>query len=168
MKYQVKFFDYWHLSSGMSAGPALDSLVVKDEDGLPYIPGKTIKGLIREMAEILDKEKSVSIFGKEGANIADSYFSNATLDEATHMHLRENPTLKEHLYSKVSATKIDAKNGIADDKSLREIEVVVPLILVGELDSVDDEFIQNAMAMIKQMGLNRNRGLGRCQVGVLK
>ena len=60
LKYTLTFFDYWHLSSGLSAGAKLDSTVVKDEDGLPYASGKTIKGLVREMAEVLNDCKLVN------------------------------------------------------------------------------------------------------------
>ena len=52
LSFEIKFYDYWHLSSGLSAGARLDSTVVKDKDGLPYVPAKTIKGLAREMAEL--------------------------------------------------------------------------------------------------------------------
>ena len=165
MRYTVTFYDFWHLGSGVSAGAQMDSLVVKDENGLPYVPGKTIKGLLRENVEILDASKARDIFGFEGANIASSYFSNATLDEATQEHLNNNPTLKKHLFDKVTSTAID-ENGIADDKSLREIEVVVPLTLSGTIECEEKELIKQAALMIKQMGLNRNRGLGRCKVEV--
>jgi len=167
MKYKVEFFDYWHLGSGMSAGAALDALVVKDEFGLPFVPGKTIKGVLKEMLEILDKEKALKIFGDKGENIANSYFSNALLDEETRVYLSQNRELCNKLYSKLSSTKID-KDGIADDKSLREIEVVIPLTLYGEIETDEEEFIIKAMGMIKQIGLNRNRGLGRCQIGAVK
>jgi len=165
MRYIITFYDFWHLSSGVSAGAKLDSLVVKDENGLPYIPGKTIKGLIRENVEILDKSKVADIFGAEGSNIASSYFSNAILDKATINHLNSNPMLKKHLFDKVTSTSIDS-NGIADEKTLREIEVVVPLTLSGTIDSKEKEIISKAVSMIKEMGLNRNRGLGRCKVEI--
>ena len=165
MRYSVTFYDFWHLSSGVSAGAQMDALVVKDADGLPYVPGKTIKGLIRENVEILNKIKADEIFGSEGANIASSYFSNATLDEATTNHLNANPTLKKHLFDKVTSTSID-EDGLADDKTLREIEVVVPLTLNGTIESKERNLISQACSMIKEMGLNRNRGLGRCKVEV--
>ena len=53
LNYTLTFFDYWHLSSGLSAGAKLDSTVTKDNDEIPYAPGKTIKGLVREMCELL-------------------------------------------------------------------------------------------------------------------
>ncbi len=167
MKYKITFYDFWHLSSGVSAGPTMDSLVVKDSDGLPYVPGKTIKGLTREMAEIVDSEKAKSLFGQEGSMMGSAYFSNATLDDATSAYIAENPTLKKHLFDKISSTKI-GKDGIAEDKSLREIEVVVPMSLSGTIECEDEALLSKALGMIKQIGLNRNRGLGRCKVEVSK
>jgi len=167
MKYSITFYDFWHLSSGTSAGPSMDSLVVKDSDGLPYLPGKTLKGLVKEMVELLDNTKVKIIFGDEGSKIANSYFSNATLDEDTMNHLANDPTLKKHLFDKVTSTQI-GENGIAVDKSLREIEVVVPLLLSGTIECEDEELITQALGMIKQIGLNRNRGLGRCKIEVIK
>jgi len=164
MKYKIEFFDYWHLGSGMSAGSKLDSLVVK-ENGLPYVPGKTIKGLLRDMFEEVDRSKIVQVFGSEGSDMSDNYFSNATLNNTTKEKLFLNKHLIKHLYSSISSAKIE-KNGIAEEGSLREIEVVVPLTLYGKIDCVDEEteiLLVDAMLMIKQIGLNRNRGLGRCQ-----
>jgi len=167
MKYKITFFDFWHLGSGTSAGASLDSLVVKDSFGLPYVPGKTLKGLVRENMELHAPEKVSKIFGEEGSCIAESYFSNATLDEKTRAYLKTNISLQKHLFDKITSTKIEA-NGIAKDKSLREIEVVVPLTLTGEIHCEDASSISDALMMIKQMGLNRNRGLGRCKVEVEK
>ena len=45
--YTIEFFSYWHCGSGLSAGADVDSLVIKDAIGMPFVPGKTIKGLIR-------------------------------------------------------------------------------------------------------------------------
>ncbi len=94
MKIVIEFFTYWHCGSGVSGGSRVDALVAKDDRGLPYIPGKTLKGHIREMAESLDDCKFLNTcFGgtadenepcykredkeKEGV----CYFSNAILRE---------------------------------------------------------------------------------------
>jgi CRISPR/Cas system CMR subunit Cmr4 (Cas7 group RAMP superfamily) len=67
LKYSLKFYDYWHISSGLSAGARLDSTVIKDDHGLPYVAGKIIKGLSREMAELLeDKDLSKSVLAARG------------------------------------------------------------------------------------------------------
>ena len=169
MKYTITFYDFWHLGSGTSAGVTLDSLVVKDSEGLPYVPGKTLKGLVRENVNTVAATEVSRIFGDEGSAIATSYFSNATLDDDTMAYLKEKKALQKHLFDKITSTKV-GKNGIAETNSLREIEVVIPLVLQGEIicEEKDETLIKKASSMIKQMGLNRNRGLGRCKVEVVK
>lgn len=168
LKYTIKFLDYWHLSSGLSAGAKLDSLVVKDSDGVAYVPGKTLKGLTREMAELLDDEVFVEkCFGSEGVNMAACYFTNANIGKEVHEQIVSNK-LQDNLYDELASTTID-KNGMTIDGSLREIEIVVPLALSGEILDVHAEYqekMQKSLKMIKRMGLNRNRGLGRCQITV--
>jgi len=164
LKYKIKFFDYWHLSSGLSGGAKFDSIVVKDSDGIPYVPAKTIKGLAREMAELLSKEFTLYYFGSEGINMGRAYFTNATLDNKTKEEIVTNK-LQDNLYSVIASTQI-GENGIAVDDSLREIEVVIPMTLEGQILDIkkdDIQNMQNSLEMIKRMGLNRNRGLGRCE-----
>jgi len=153
MKYKIQFFDFWHLGSGLSAGASLDALVVKNEFALPYVPAKTVKGLLKEMFELM------------ACNLEDSveYISNASLDEASSLYLSNNQDIREKLFDKVTSTKINAE-GIAEDKTLREIEVVIPLTLHGHIECQDKTDLKKAMAMIKQIGLNRSRGLGRCEI----
>ncbi len=166
MRYTLTFLDYWHLSSGLSAGSKLDSSVVKDHNGIPYVPGKTIKGLLREMAELIDKEFASKCFGEEETQQGECYFSNATLSQATIDEIVNNH-LQANLFNTIASTKID-KNGIAKDGSLREIEVVVPLTLYGEIEHCNQpQQMTKALHMIKRMGLNRNRGLGRCKFEIL-
>ena len=168
MKYKVTFLDYWHLSSGLSAGAKLDSTVTRDENGLPYIPGKTIKGLIREMAELTcNKEFVTKCFGSS-SDIGECNFSNAEIEENTKKTIINN-SLQNQLFDEIASTKIDDK-GIAESGSLREIEVVIPMTLYGEIKNIPDEYKQEmikALNKVKRMGLNRNRGLGRCIIEVI-
>ena len=155
LKYELKFYDYWHLSSGLSNGAKLDSSVVKDEEGIPFASGKTIKGLVREMLENLTTD--IEFLHK-------CYFSNATIKDTTKQQIIEN-NLQDNLFDVIASTKI-GENGIAEDDSLREIEVVVPISLYGEILDISAQNIdvlKKAIKMIKRMGLNRNRGLGRCE-----
>ncbi len=154
LKYEIKFFDYWHLGSGLSAGARLDSTVTKDDQGIPYMSGKTIKGLVREMADE---------FG-EIEFLHQCYFRNAVLDKGTHGEIVTNK-LQDNLYDVIASTQI--KDGIAVDDSLREIEVVIPISLHGEILDIpsqeDFDTLTKSLKSIKRMGLNRNRGLGRCE-----
>jgi len=169
LTYQIRFLDYWHTSSGLSAGAKLDSSVVKDSDNLPYLSGKTIKGLVREMAELLDDSSFIKeCFGSKGLDMGECYFSNAILNKDEKNEIVLN-NLQDNLYLVIASTKID--NGIAVDDSLREIEVVIPITLEGYIDDIPDKYIDNiskSIKMIKRVGLNRNRGLGRCIIEEIK
>ena len=46
LNYKIEFFSEWHCGSGLSAGADIDALAIKDSDGLPYIPGKTLRLLM--------------------------------------------------------------------------------------------------------------------------
>jgi len=180
LKYKLQFFDYWHLSSGLSSGAKLDSTVTKDNDNIPYAPGKTIKGLVREMAleydcEFLNRcfgvtsDKNDKCYDKKVKNTQGyCYFTNATLDDNTKKEIVSN-NLQDNLYDIIASTKI-GDDGIAVDDSLREIEVVIPFTLEGEILDIanqdDYEKLEKSLKMIKRMGLNRNRGLGRCKFEV--
>lgn len=166
LTYTIQFLDYWHLSSGLSAGAKLDSSVVKDADGLPYAPGKTLKGLFREMAALLGDDVFVfECFGQEGVKQGKCYFSNASLGEKESQETIDNK-LQNHLYDVIASTKIGT-NGIAEDSTLREIEVVIPLTLHGTIEQIPENYgaqMKQATEMLKRMGLNRTRGLGRCLI----
>ncbi len=161
--YKVTFFDYWHLSSGLSGGAKFDNFVIKDRYNLPYIPGKTIKGVLREIAEEIDEEFVKKYFG-ESEKKGEAFFSNCEIVEKE--AIIKN-SLQKYLYDTLSFTRLE--NKIAVDNSLREIEVVVPVSLVGEIRNIDKNDIdtmKKVLGMVRRMGLNRNRGLGRCKIEV--
>lgn len=174
---------YWHCGSGLAAGADVDSLVIKDENNMPYVPGKTIKGLIKDaVEEYLSlsgvagnyKEAFADTFGYaaeishltgEKPNIHKScvFFSNAELESTEYQAIVSN-NLTKYMYNSVSNTAID-KNGIAKDHSLRKTEVIVPCTLYGIITDVPDnmvDVIEKSFGMIKSLGTSRSRGLGRC------
>ena len=85
IKYKIEFFSNWHCGSGLAAGADVDSLVIKDNDGLPFVPGKTIKGLLSEAVFTLNESTPFfsEVFGISGEKNAHkqgcAYFSNAVL-----------------------------------------------------------------------------------------
>lgn len=178
--YKIEFHTDWHCGSGLAAGADVDALVVRDKDNLPFIPGKTIKGLIREAVEeirgLQDKEcdqSFVNAFGyfKEKENMSQgvSFFTNAELPKIERDAIVSNGVSK-FLYRSVASTAID-ETGIAKEHSLRKMEVVVPCTLEGKILNIPEESeteICNALKYIKRLGQNRNRGLGRCTITVEK
>lgn len=171
MKYQVVFFSNWHCGSGQTSGSDLDALVIKDADRLPFIPGKTIKGLLREAAANLlyYQEKSEEVVDELFGSIhcqGRLHFSNVTLSDALIQSLTMDQTISAAmLYQSFAATAI-GDDGIAKDHSLRRIETVVPCTLYGEIAGFETEeqerLMEQALGLVKRLGLGRNRGYGRC------
>ena len=175
IKYEIEFFSNWHCGSGLAAGADVDALVIKDNNGLPYVPGRTLKGLLRDAATNLsvDKDTVNTIFGVPGDEddhkTGCSFFGNVTLPHAEYQYIVKQG-LAPHLYQTFASTRID-ENGIAKDNTLRKIETVVPCKLEGEILNVPDgkeQIIENAMCFIKRMGTGRNRGYGRCKISIRK
>lgn len=187
LQYSITFYGDWHCGSGMAAGAELDALVIKDGRGLPYIPGKTIKGLLREQTEMLlsynpmYKEMEQQFLSYMGIRVTidnedkipnemgSLFFSNATFNEQTALEI-ENKQLTPLLFHTIASTRID-KNGIAEDHSLRSIQVVVPCTLYGQIENVPSELlsiIEQGLKLIKQLGTHRHRGLGRCEFNIIK
>lgn len=59
-KYKIEFHDFWCVTSGLAGGAKADILTLKDPNGLPYVPGRTLKGLLREAAEVLQESGLVA------------------------------------------------------------------------------------------------------------
>lgn len=180
--YEIKFYSYWHCGSGLAAGASMDAIVVRDQDGLPYVPGKTIKGLVREnMEEYLNlgQEDMDSLFGARTEDAAgegkpvrqgSAYFSNATLSEGERQKIVANKW-QGLLYGSIAQTAIAPETGTAKEFSLRTTEVVVPCTLQGVIAHVDDKLadqVELALRLVKRLGVNRNRGLGRCDFIIIK
>ena len=179
IEYTIEFFSNWHCGSGLTAGADVDALVVKDGRGLPYVPGRTIKGLLREAAETLGSFEPEllkhldAIFGISGDDdkkkddkprIGEAFFKNATLVDGDTI---VKGGLTAYLYQTFSSTAIDESTGIAAEHSLRRIETVVPCTLKGSILNVPeggDALLKDAMKMVKRMGTGRNRGYGRCTI----
>ena len=49
---EFKLSSYWHIGSGTGADAVVDAVVARDGDGLPVIPGRTIKGLLRDAMQM--------------------------------------------------------------------------------------------------------------------
>ena len=176
IRYKIEFFSNWHCGSGLAAGADVDALVIKNSQGLPYVPGRTVKGLLREAAESLfsETDKLSLLFGVSGDmekhQTGCLFLSNASLPENESQFILAN-NLSSHLFQTFASTAIDEKTGLADDHSLRKIETVIPCTLEGEIMNVPDGKVnplKDAMAFIKRMGTGRNRGLGRCQVSIIE
>ena len=128
---------------------------------------------MRDAAKNLGETNEEEIFGSpkekgDETEMGTAYFSNAEICEEVRNALKNDPEKKECLFREIASTKIKKKTGVAEDKSLRKIEVVIPVTLFGtiECEKEHEKTLVSCMGFVKRLGLNRNRGLGRCEFSV--
>lgn len=198
MSYRLKIdiTSYWHPGSGKGMGSYLDAATHRNSDGLPVLPGRTLKGIVRdaftrwETYQGHDIEKQSSTVQQLFGSTADGEetrqgllrFSNAGLPQEEAAYLAHHPDLCEGLYRSHFSTAIDHATGTADEKSLRGIEMVIPLTLYATVDTIpsthnkdhkdhkDDwqTLIQPALSLIHAVGAYRSRGFGRATLTLVE
>lgn len=185
--YQISFFSEWHCGSGLTKGSDVDALVVTDKNKLPYIPGKTLKGVLKDAAvqifkiansDLKNEPFLTEFFGffddepKAASEIhtkGNAFFTNAVLNEELANPIVANE-MQSYLFRNVASTAIET-NGIAKEHSLRQIQTVIPCRLEATIYGVGEQYIpslKKCFAWIKRIGLNRHRGLGRCKFEILE
>lgn len=72
---RLDFLSYWHAGTGKGAAAMADAVVFRDEAGLPCLPGRTVRGLVRaamERAAVagrVDPARVVKWFGTPKAGV---------------------------------------------------------------------------------------------------
>jgi CRISPR/Cas system CSM-associated protein Csm3 (group 7 of RAMP superfamily) len=180
---------FWHISNGHEAGAYADVLTLKDKKGLPYIPGKSIKGLLRTaFTEAIGNhwfsEQSddflMLLFGDEALTGDHAQgilqLSSAQLPASETNFFDLHINAKTHLYQVLKSTAIDHDSGVAKNGSLRSIEVCIPLKLESfiEVNTLHPGFkafkaknlnietkLKQVLPLITAVGAKRKRGLGK-------
>jgi CRISPR/Cas system CSM-associated protein Csm3 (group 7 of RAMP superfamily) len=184
--FKIQFLSFWHCGSGVSGGAETDALIVRDPEGLPYVPGKTLKGHLREASEWLVENDSEHfaelhrrIFGtapdSKFEQLINSQISNESLAGKAHFsdcylhpdYFNEDAVQLPNIFSKrIYSTAIE-ENGIAKNSSLRSMEVAVPLSLYGRIADLNGEelaYLETCMGLVKELGAGKTRGLGKCKL----
>jgi CRISPR/Cas system CSM-associated protein Csm3 (group 7 of RAMP superfamily) len=151
MQFNLEFDiqSYWHIGTGQEGGAYADALTLKDDKQLPYLPGKSIKGLLKEafitasennwFTEIFDTEDNIVdlLFGQESKQGMSRQgllqISSATLSEDEIDFLSNNTQAKSMLYKVTYSTAIEPESGVAKDTSLRSTEVTIPMTLLANV-----------------------------------
>ena len=69
IEYDIQFESDFHIGSGFGIPGIADNLIVKDATGVPYIPGTTIKAMLRDSAEtVCDLLEIPRCDGEPGTN----------------------------------------------------------------------------------------------------
>lgn len=150
---------YWHTGNGQGNGYHLDALCERDQDQLPMVPGRQIKGLLRQAVHRAEQwgwlEKlalpegpmtthEALLFGSTNqqeertATLPGLLFvDSALLPDAERQWLAQSDTeatdLREQLFGELYSTAIESDTGSAKRYSLRGTEVCIPLTMIAEL-----------------------------------
>jgi hypothetical protein len=184
----IRLQTYWHAGTGRGLGAAVDAAAYRDADGLPALPGRHIKGLLRDALEQAqawgwaghaDGVLLYRLFGQRTEGVSAGEIpasgllrvSDARLPEALRawLGLDEQRSLRAGLFRVLQSTAVDVKTGSAQDRSLRGIEVVVPLDLQARIEPLPGavppsdwaERLREVLPLVTAVGRHRTRGLGR-------
>ncbi|WP_284180413.1 RAMP superfamily CRISPR-associated protein [Rhabdaerophilum sp. SD176] len=212
----ITFLSDWHCGTGAGASATLDAVVARDTTGCPLVPGRTLRGILRDgvrqlaahghLKEPLQQSELV-LFGDEGFDMmkptGDRHvrgtrpgrlqFTDACISADVTRHLatllsgskeqeQEAKRLRATLFRSIAMTAI-GEHGTVKAKSLRMIEVAVPLTLTARITltprpltahvRVDGEdmieegwpnILRDAALFTDGIGSGRTRGLGRCRI----
>ena len=177
----------WHIGAGVEG--YADAIALKNSQGLPYIPGKAVKGLLKDayltaLENAWFDDQLTLLFGTEGAIIATQgllQVSSAELSQEEQAYFAQHAAAKKHLFKVIHFTAIDHKTGVALNSSLRSMEVCLPLTLYAHISlNTAHPAYQTALAkalitqikttapLIHALGAKRHRGLGQVDVSVIE
>lgn len=180
----VELLDDWHCGSGRGSGSLVDATIDRDDLGLPYVPGRMLKGLLREACVALADFKAADSADVDrwfGPRLQDGdgdryrfhqgqlAISDARLppDVATWL-AGDGAEHVPHLTRTISATALD--EGVAKGHSLRSFDVAVPMLLEAHIEGPDDgnwlDVMRRAAQLVHAVGAHRTRGLGRCELRI--
>lgn len=200
IRYQIRIQLLSETTFGRGDGVAgiIDREVEQDADGMPYLRGRTLKGLLCEEADNMIATISDESVQKQWLAVADRLFGQpgSTLDTQSAMHIGD-ACLPEDFRRVVSAavelkqitqtevvnslttvrrqTAIDEKSGIAAEGSLRSFRVILrkqkfSANLLFHQQPIPEmlALLQVSALALRRTGSSRNRGLGHVQCQLLQ
>ncbi len=187
-KLTIRFLSDYSVGSGIGDGYHADSLIARDQDDIPYLPGRAIKGALREGAALISR------YQKDFKKIDELFFGTRSYDSDTNKSGiisvssgRLSNDLRQLLLSYegqerqemvANLVQIRAQTALEENKqtkkgSLRGIECgVAGLEYEADIsceipDGYDRQFTEQYLfcvcAAAKGMGYGRSRGFGEAE-----
>lgn len=185
------------VGSGYAYAGLIDSDVTYDELGIPYIPGRRIKGCLKEIVEsslyiLYGDEEINNLFGEGLKDYSSSVkIGNAYIKDYEKIY-KEFKQLVDNTNSIVTPERILEKftsiqaqtalneDGVAKQDTLRYTRVInmksvfdrepLSFYAIVEYDSSQEQMLSDAIRALKSIGLKRNRGNGsvKCELICMK
>lgn len=187
-KITISFLSDWHTGSGLGDGAIADSILNRDVNGVPYLPGRSIKGALREGAWRLgqcrtDLAKMPDyLWGTHSqAHVSNSpgkiTVGSGQLPQDIYNWLAACPPETRRQYV-ADMTMLRRQTALGKDKmvephSLRTIECGIPGVFFQSFVTIDapaldqewlGKYFAAVCAAVKSMGADRARGLGACSI----
>lgn len=181
---EISMLSDWHIGTGSSGEGNIDRRIARDEDGFPFIPAKSLTGILRDSCEEvlsylgLDADPEMDnwatyIFGR--ANVSSNFRVRAAkMDKTSRDYLLSFDVAERSVLSKALATvkpgvTIDPLSGRAKDDHLSFLEVARPMVLTADVELLDStpevlSLLVSACRLVEYIGAKRRRGLGRCSI----
>lgn len=180
---RIDFDSEWLVAGGESTIGSADMAPVRDADNLPYIPGRSLRGVLREAVAMVDdatnSQHASRIFGTRStadsndetavggsSHIGSAYLAKEFADACS------NADSRADLFMSIKRTKIDSESHTAARGSLREMEVCIPgLVLIADIEVASDNdlsVLAFASGLVRSIGHSKSRGLGRCRLTVMR
>lgn len=203
----VTFLSPWHCGAGHGGGSNVDAAVVRDDLGLPYVPGRTLKGVLRHALDRVESwghlknltgpaSATQRLFGSRHGDFGRRTLpgclaiDNARLPEAELSWLsgvdrQKRVDITGQMIKVMQSTAIAEATGTARAKTLRSMEVAIPMTLQAEVtyclpadpgwavelkDGIADpaphwkSCLDAALPLVTAIGANRTRGYGRVRL----
>lgn len=185
LRLQIMFSSFWRVGYGIGQTGRVDVRAARDVDGLPVVPGRHLRGQLREAVRRAHEygwcERSErELFGVRDVRDGDVESGGVLRVEDARMLIADRTGLLQverfdrvvsGLFRTRQKTAIDPYRGVAKTHSLRKEEVVVPLQLESQVSLVDGpappewrDALISCLPLVRYMGAGRSRGLGRCKV----
>lgn len=191
-KLKIKLLSDTTFGRGDGVAGVVDQEVEHDSYGLPYLRGRTLKGLLSEECDnLIDtlvdnqeywRELACKLFGTSGSglnimaavHIGDARLPSDLQQAVAHTIQQKDLTSQQILSSLTSIRKqtaIIADTGVAEAKSLRSARVVIRELefvsdLLFETETVAEKML-TLLAVgtiaLRHLGSGRNRGRGHVQ-----
>lgn len=179
----IGFDSEWLVAGGNSVLGTADMAPLRDTEDLPFLPGRTIRGILREAVATMDDCRGLDesagwarrLFGQRlgAADTEVKMYSEGVLRIGSGVLAAEianrcrTADEKRDLYSSIRRTALD-ESRVAKRHTLREMEVCIPgLTLLADVSAPtgrDLEVIGFACCLVRSLGHGRSRGLGRCRM----
>ena len=179
---RIEFQSDWHIGTGAGIPGSVDRQVLRDTQGLPYVPGKTLTGIIRDAAEFVAdirggsfKNLPSKIFrsqpeSESRAASAKIGISSAEFPKEIRDYILSN-NLSSSLFYVQPGIKINSETGCTEKDHLFSLEKVrrgcvlyAEVVFMEELSGDEMNLLNDAVKAVRKIGGKRRRGAGLCKL----